>query len=107
MALPHRTPRASTADSRKFPRYPMSSAVRIGWIGRRRQMTYVVARGIDISEHGVAIRTARPLPLSALVHLDLGGCGMTAAGHVRHCLPDRGEWRMGIEVPHLYPGSAA
>jgi hypothetical protein len=85
----------------------MTATVRIGWIGRRRQMTYVTGPGIDISEHGLAVRIPRPLPMGTLVHLELAGCGMSAAGRVRYAIPDGTEWRLGIETSHLFPSDAA
>ncbi|HTS60794.1 MAG TPA: PilZ domain-containing protein [Candidatus Acidoferrales bacterium] len=95
-----------TLNARRCPRFPITCDVRIGWIGRRREMTFVVARGVDISQRGLAIRLARPLPVSALVHLELADCGISAAGHVRYSLPDGDAWRLGIEVPYLFPPTA-
>src|SRR5437879_4026047 len=85
--------RTPVVEMRKAARYPMAGTVRIGWVDEQRQMTYVTARGLDISETGLAARVPAELHPSALVHLDLAGCGMSAVGRVRYCERQGAEWR--------------
>jgi hypothetical protein len=96
-----------TEDGRKARRFPLVAAVRIGWVDGRRQMTYRTARGVDISETGLALRIPAPLAPSTLVHLELAACGISAVGHVRYCVPIGAEWRAGIEVAASFPSGVA
>ena len=96
----------AAAEARREPRFPMTASVRVGWVDSQRQMKYMTGQGLNISERGLAARLPVPLPASALVHLDVGGCGMSAVGRVRYCLPDGPEWRAGFEVINSFPSDA-
>ena len=104
-----RSPEASPgppAEAREAPRFPMAAAVRVGWVDARRQVTYTTARGLDISESGLALSLPAPLSPSTIVHLELAGCGMSAVGHVRSCSPMGDAWRAGIEMTATFPSDA-
>ena len=95
--------RGVAPDSRSGRRYPMTVAVRVGWIDDEKRMSYSVAEGVDISELGLAVRMAHRLRLSALVHLELAGSGMSAVARVRNCVRSGGAWRVGLEVTSAFP----
>jgi len=94
---------AAAVEARHGQRYPMTVAVRVGWIDDEKRMSYTVAAGVDISEAGLAVRTAHRLRLSALVHLELAGSGMSAVARVRNCVRQGGAWRVGLEVTSAFP----
>ena len=66
---------AATADMRKAPRFPMTSAIRIRWVDCQRQLRYVTGQGVDISEGGLGVRLPVQLRAGALVNLELAGSG--------------------------------
>jgi hypothetical protein len=94
----------SAVDARRGPRYPMTVAVRVGWINDEKRMSYLTAEGVDISEGGLAVHMGHRLRLSALVHLELAGSGMCAVARVRNCVWMGGAWRVGLEVTSAFPG---
>jgi hypothetical protein len=94
-------------DRRREPRFPMAGSVRVGWVGGDHQMRYVSARGIDISEAGLGVWIEERLLAGSLVHIDLGGCGMSAVGRVRYCVPDGSGCRTGFEVINSFPSDPA
>ena len=102
-----RTSCAATADIRKAPRFPMTSAIRIGWVDCQRQMRYATGQGVDISEGGLGVRLPVQLRAGALVNLELALCGISAVGRVRYCVLVDGEWRAGLEVANSFARDAA
>jgi len=94
---------AAAVETRRGPRYPMTVAVRVGWIDDEKRMSYTVAEGMDISEAGLAVRMAHRLRESALVHLELAGSGMSAVARVRNCVRHGAAWRVGLEVTSAFP----
>ena len=95
------------ADMRKARRFPMTSAIRIGWVDCERQMRYVGAQGVDISEGGLGVRLPIQLRTGALVNLELALCGISAVGRVRYCVLAGNEWRAGLEVANSFASDAA
>ena len=89
---------AEFTDSRGTQRFPLSTPVRIGWICDGGRMTYADAQGIDRSEHGIAIQMPERLRFSALVHLELPGCRLTAIGRVTSCVRSGAAFRVGFEL---------
>jgi hypothetical protein len=94
-------------DHRREPRFPLTGSVRVGWVGGDHQMRYVRARGIDISEEGLGVQTSERLLPGALVHVDLCGCGISAVGRVRYCVPDGSAYHAGFEVVSSFPSDPA
>lgn len=91
-------PVASFTDSRGARRFPLATPVRAGWICDDCRMTYAEAEGIDISENGISIRMQERLRLSALVHLDLTACRLTAMGRVTSCVGSGTSFRIGLDL---------
>ena len=89
----------------------MSGSVRVGWVDSCRQMVYVTAKGVDLSETGLAVRMPVRLPPRTLVHLEIAGCGISVVGHVRYAVRAGGdsgeEWRVGFEAATAFGAGAA
>jgi hypothetical protein len=85
-------------DARRGKRMPLAATVRAGWIDDSNHLRYAAATGINISEHGLAMRIAERLRMSALVHLELPDRRLSAVGRVRSCVHITGGWRVGIEL---------
>jgi hypothetical protein len=98
---------APAVEMRKSPRFPMTSAVRVGWVDCQRQMRYVTAQGVDISENGLAVRLPVQLRHGALLNLELAHCGISAVGRVRYCVMRGGEWRVGMELTNSFASDGA
>jgi len=85
-------------EARRAERVPLLSPVRLGWINDETRMEYAAAQPIDISHSGLAVAAPQRLRLSALVHVEVAGCDVTAIGRVRNCVPAAQGWRAGIEI---------
>ena len=97
-------------ELRQAPRFPMSASVRVGWVDTCRQMVYVTAQGVDLSETGLAVRMPVRLPPRTLVHLEIAGCGISVVGHVRYAVRPVGDsdegGRVGFEAAIGFPAGA-
>jgi len=89
---------APLVESRRAPRHPLASPVRLGWINDDKRMEYVAGQGMDISESGLSVLAGQRLRVSALVHVDVGERELTGIGRVRNCIRSASGWRTGIEL---------
>ena len=61
-------------------------------------MAYADAECIDKSDTGIAIRTQERIRFSALVHMELPECRLTALGRVASCVESGETFRLGFEL---------
>ena len=85
-------------EARREGRFPLSATVRAGWIDDAKHLRYATARGMNLSQYGMAIHIPERLRLSALVHLEMATWGLTTIGRVRTCVRAGESWRVGIEL---------
>ena len=89
---------SAAAEVRRCERFPLTATVRVGWIDDSKHLRYVMARGMNLSERGMAIQLGERLRMSALVHLDMGTWGLSTVGRVRSCVKCGEGWRIGVEL---------
>ncbi len=95
------SPNASSAqpdDKRRTPRFPLSAMVRLCWMDGREVPHSYVPPGFDLSERGIAVEMAEPLPVGLEVDIQLPNSRLGARGVVRRCQRASGAWRLGIEL---------
>lgn len=89
---------AIRSESRKAVRFPMRSLVRVCCFDSRGKARPVAAQGMNLSATGMAFVTGEPLPVSALVHVELPCSRLSATARVRNCESLGGSWRVGVEL---------
>ncbi len=89
---------STAVEARRGERFPLTATVRVGWIDDSKHLRYAMARGINLSEHGMAMQIGERLRLSALIHLEMATWGLSTVGRVRSCVRCGEGWRVGIEL---------
>lgn len=85
-------------ESRRAVRFPMRSFVRVCRFDHGGKAQPVVAKGLNLSATGVAFETREPLPLLALVHVELPCSRLSAMARVRNRERRGASWRIGVEL---------
>jgi hypothetical protein len=85
-------------DLRMAMRFPLSCALRVSWSDANGLARHQTASGLDLSEHGAAFLIAAPLPVSAVVHLELPNSRQAVSAQVRSCKHSFGLWRVGVKL---------
>jgi hypothetical protein len=87
-------------ERRKQPRLKVSESVILIALGDPGSRP-IEACVVDMSISGMQVRVPAPLPCDTLVKID--GENELVLGHVRYCEPDRGAYRVGIQLTSALP----
>jgi len=85
-------------DRRREPRVPVTSDFDLHWQDRDASRKSTRAKGIEISEHGVSVRSAKPIERNSVIQIR--GCQIQMEGKatVKYCSKRGLSYVIGLEV---------
>lgn len=83
---------SALADARRHPRVETSFPVTLSGPLGTASVTC-----IEVSQGGAAVRTPAAVDPGALIFLRMPSLGLMGFAHVRHCKPENGSYRLGLE----------
>jgi hypothetical protein len=86
-------------SKRRNEREPFSARLQIGWEGEHGETRFERVQCVDISEHGMRLRSERPIPVRTAVMIRSDEKDLTIPGRatVRYCEQARGRYYVGLE----------
>jgi hypothetical protein len=86
---------------RRRVRRPGGEALTLRWADSAARETTVRATLVNVSDGGLGLRTAEPVPLDSRVRFDAPEFGVSGNGRVRYCNSSDGESFIGIECQEI------
>ena len=88
----------SQKSIRRHQRIPYAGPVRISWQGADGQPRYVQGRCLDVSEGGLRIESAEPVPVRALIQLNAERLKISGSATVKHSARRGAKYLLGLEL---------
>jgi hypothetical protein len=90
------------ANRRKEPRIPVASEFDIFWQDSDASQQSTRARGIEMSEHGVSIRSAKPIQCNSVIQVRGRQVQYHGRGRVCHCSKKGLTYIIGVQLENSY-----
>jgi hypothetical protein len=101
------TQAAAAIDERCAARSPMFSRMTLSWGYPDFETAPLTVWGLNISGGGAAFISDQPLPLAAIVHLEIPESGASVSGTVTNCMRWGAAWRVGVKFDAADAGEGA
>jgi hypothetical protein len=91
-----------TKDLRRTERIPSQERVSVGWADSSGSPKFVLAKCLNISEEGISLRVAEPVPVRTYVTLRCEKLKIAEHASVKYCVRQNSWYQIGLEFT---PGS--